>query len=304
MPAARTVVVGTRGSRLALAQTGWVVDRLRSLAPGDGAVAWETRVITTSGDRTTGPLTGDGAFVKEIQRALAAGEIDLAVHSLKDLPTDPVEGLVVAAVPERADPHDALVGRRLDALGPGARVGTGSPRRSAQLLHARPGTVVVPIRGNVPTRVEAARNGTLDAVVLAAAGLGRLGLEPDDILPAELMLPAPGQGALALETRADDEHLRALLAGLHHEPSAAAVTAERALLRRLGGGCLLPVGALAVPQPDATLVLTACATSVGGDEQVRASARAPLSGAAGLGDEVGADLAAQGALELLGAGGG
>jgi hydroxymethylbilane synthase len=302
MPAARTVVVGTRGSRLALAQTGWVVDRLRSLTPE--AVAWETRVITTSGDRTTGPLTGDGAFVKEIQRALAAGEIDLAVHSLKDLPTDPVEGLVVAAVPERADPHDALVGRRLDALAPGARVGTGSPRRSAQLLHARPGTVVVPIRGNVPTRVEAARTGTLDAVVLAAAGLGRLGMAPDDLLPADVMLPAPGQGALALETRADDAHLRALLAAVHDEPSAAAVVAERALLRSLGGGCLLPVGALAVPQPDGTLVLTACATSADGAEQVRASGRGPLAGATALGEEVGAGLAAQGALELLGGDGG
>ncbi|MGH2688884.1 MAG: hydroxymethylbilane synthase, partial [Actinomycetota bacterium] len=117
MRTAPTVVVGTRGSRLALAQTGWVLDRLRSLTPGDPTVAWETRVITTSGDRTTGPLTGDGAFVKEIQRALAAGEIDLAVHSLKDLPTDPVDGLVVAAVPERADPLDALVGRRLEDLG-------------------------------------------------------------------------------------------------------------------------------------------------------------------------------------------
>ena len=302
MPAARTVVVGTRGSRLALAQTGWVVDRLRNLTPE--AVAWETRVITTSGDRTTGPLTGDGAFVKEIQRALAAGEIDLAVHSLKDLPTDPVEGLVVAAVPERADPHDALVGRRLDALGPGARVGTGSPRRSAQLLHARPGTVVVPIRGNVPTRVEAARTGTLDAVVLAAAGLGRLGMAPDDLLPADVMLPAPGQGALALETRADDAHLRGLLAAVHDKPSAAAVVAERALLRSLGGGCLLPVGALAVPQPDGTLVLTACATSADGAEQVRASGRGPLAGATALGEEVGAGLAAQGALELLGGGGG
>jgi hydroxymethylbilane synthase len=301
MPTTRAVTIGTRGSRLALAQTGWVIERLRAL---DDTVAWEPKVITTSGDRTTGPLTGDGAFVKEIQRALAAGEIDLAVHSLKDLPTDPVEGLVVAAVPERADPHDALVGARLGDLQPGTRVGTGSPRRSAQLLHARPGIVVVPIRGNVPTRVEAARSGSLDAVVLAAAGLGRLGMQADDILPEGVMLPAPGQGALALETRAGDDELRARLVPLHHGPSAAAVTAERATLRELGGGCLLPVGALALPQPDGSIVLTACATSADGAEQVRAFGRASFADAAAIGSEVGARLAAQGALELLGGTGG
>lgn len=279
-----------------------MIDRLTALDPG---VRWEPLVITTSGDRsgrTGAALTGDGAFVKEIQRALADGEIDAAVHSLKDLPTEPVAGLVVAAVPAREDPHDALVGAALDELTADATVGTGSPRRRAQLLHARPDLTVVPIRGNVPTRIAAVRSGPLQAVVLAAAGLARLGLEADDILPARVMLPAPGQGALGVECRADDAAMRARLATIDHPPTAAAAHAERAVLRRLGGGCLLPVGALGDVRPDGMLTLDAAVTAADGTRQARVSGTAPVGDAAGLAARLARELADRGALEILGAG--
>jgi hydroxymethylbilane synthase len=295
----KAVAVGTRGSSLALAQTRWVIARLLSLDPG---IRWEPVVITTSGDRSASAVRGDGAFVKEIERALLEGAVDLAVHSLKDLPTDPVEGLVLGAVPRRADPRDAVVGTRLDSLPPGARVGTGSPRRSAQLRHLRPDLLVEPLRGNVPTRVEAARSGRLDAVVVAAAGLERLGLEADEVLAPGRMLPAPGQGALAVQARAGDDDLRERLAGIHDAGAAAAVDAERALLRHLGGGCLLPVGALAEARPGGTLVLSGCATSSDGTRQVRAGGEAPLAEADELGSEVAGKLVDLGALDLLGAG--
>ena len=287
--------VGTRGSRLALTQTRWLGDRLERAVPGS---EWELARITTQGDRTTTALRGDGAFVKEIQRALIEGRIDLAVHSLKDLPTDPVEGLMLAAIPERADPRDALVGTPMGDLPPGARVGTGSPRRSAQVRRLRPDLEVVFLRGNVPTRVAKVADGELDAVVLAAAGLARLGIEPDQLFEPDEILPAPGQGALAVEVRADHHDLIRAVSLVDDPSTRAAALAERAVLRELGGGCMLPVATLGTVDGP-WLVVRASVTSADGSEQVVASGRGDPSCPLEVGAEVGRRLMEGGALGLL-----
>ena len=268
----RPLRLGTRASELATSQSGWVADRLR-----EAGLEVELVPVRTVGDVSRASLSeigGTGVFASALRQALHEGTIDLAVHSLKDLPTTPEPGLVVAAVPEREDPRDALVARdglTLSTLPRGAAVGTGSPRRAAQLAQVRPDLDVRDIRGNVGTRIAMVRDGRLDAVVLACAGLSRLGRldEATDRLDLQTMLPAPGQGALAVECRdgdaplaelpADvaltDADLRALLAQvLEHPPTRAAVTAERAVLNRLEAGCTAPVGAYAAPAtaPDAS----------------------------------------------------
>jgi hydroxymethylbilane synthase len=247
----RRIVIGTRGSALAQWQTQHIVREIMRLAPD---LQVEVRVIKTSGDkdqtRALADLGGLGVFTKEIENALLAHEIDLAVHSLKDLPTDIAEGLVIAAIPAREDARDCLVSRHavgLMQLPPGARVGTSSARRTAQLLALRPDLQIVPLRGNVDTRLRKAQSEDYDAVVLAAAGLVRLGRagEITEYLPFDWMLPDPGQGALAVEIRSDDSSLAELLAPLNHAATRAAVLAERAFLRALGGGCRMPMGACA-----------------------------------------------------------
>lgn len=293
--AGRALRVGTRGSHLALVQTEWVIRRLGSLAP---ELVWEPVVISTTGDMSARQARGDGLFVMEIREALLHGLVDLAVHSLKDLPTEPVPGLAVAAIPPRADPRDAIIGGRLESLPAAARVGTGSPRRAAQLRHLRPDLEVVPLRGNVPTRVRRARAGELDAVILAAAGLERLGIEPDEVLPLEQVLPAPGQGALAVEVRAGDQEPAALVERLDDPPTRAAVTAERGVLAELGGGCMLPVATFARID-DGVLLLHAAVTSSDGSRQIRLSERGdperPLDAASALARR----LLQVGALDLL-----
>jgi hydroxymethylbilane synthase len=239
----RRVIVGTRGSALALAQTQEVLEQLKACHP---AVEFVTKVIRTSGDR--GQIREIGAFVKELEDALQRGEIDLAVHSLKDLPTQLPGGLVIAAVPRRADSRDVLISRdglTLKALPQGARLGTGSPRRMAQLLALRGDLEIVSIRGNVDTRLRKLKAGEVDALVLAAAGLERLGLinRINELLSLETMLPAVGQGALAVEVRADDGFALELVKALDHPETRAAVTAERAFLQALGGGCRVPIAA-------------------------------------------------------------
>lgn len=243
--------LGTRASALATSQSGWVADHLR--AAGHEV---ELVLVRTEGDLSRRSLTeigGTGVFASALRDALHEGWIDLAVHSLKDIPTAPEPGLTIAAVPEREDPRDVLVARdglTLAELPPGARLGTGSPRRAAQLAQARPDLEVRDIRGNVDTRIGFVRKGELDAVVLARAGLARLGRldEVTDTLPLDRMLPAPGQGALALECRTDRlELVRELADALDHAPTRAAVTAERAVLARLEAGCTAPVAALATP---------------------------------------------------------
>ncbi|WP_432506519.1 hydroxymethylbilane synthase [Kineococcus arenarius] len=242
----RRLRLGTRRSALATTQSGWVADALRARGADVELVE-----ITTRGDTDRAPLAvigGTGVFVSALREALLAGEVDLAVHSLKDLPTAPAEGLALAAVPEREDPRDALVaagGRTLAQLPRGARVGTGSPRRRALLLDARPDLQVLPVRGNVDTRLRMVSSGELDAVVLAAAGLARLGRlgEATELLAARAFVPAPGQGALAVECRADDERVVAALGALDSPADRLAVLAERQLLASLEAGCSAPVGA-------------------------------------------------------------
>ena len=242
--------IGSRGSALALAQANWVKRRLEERYPGRPV---EIVTIKTSGDRfvdaALAAIGGKGVFVKEIEDALTEKKIDVAVHSMKDLPTELAAGLVVAAVPEREDARDALVsadGRSLSGLPAGSLIGTGSLRRQAQILHYRPDLSIRPIRGNVDTRLKKLDQGEVNALVMAVAGLKRIGRESriSEYLAPEICLGAVGQGALALETRAGDDLIGAV-AFLHHPATAHEVAAERAFLRRLGGGCLVPVGARA-----------------------------------------------------------
>ncbi|MGI8946655.1 MAG: hydroxymethylbilane synthase [Ornithinimicrobium sp.] len=245
---ARVLRLGTRTSTLAATQAGWVADRLR----GRGQDV-ELVPVRTEGDLSTAPLTqigGTGVFVSALRTALLDGDIDVAVHSLKDLPVAPEPGLVVAAVPEREDPRDVVITRTgvsLAELDVGAPVGTGSPRRAAQLQLLAPQVRIVDIRGNVDTRIAKVRSGEVDAIVLAAAGLIRLNRMEDatEILDLDRMLPAPGQGALAVECRTDDIGVRQACATLDHRGTRAEITAERALLHRLEAGCTSPIGALA-----------------------------------------------------------
>lgn len=247
----RPLRIGTRASRLALAQAEIAV---RSLSEVVGTEA-EIIPLTTRGDAISARqprgqwVASDGQFTRELERALLDRQVDLVVHSFKDLPTAPVDGLVIGAVLERADPRDCLLtadGGDLDDLPFGGRIGTSSPRRAAQLAATRCDLIAVPVRGNVESRLRRLESGEYDGLVLAAAGLDRLGIAvpPSARLPYEVMLPAPAQGALALQVRAGDDALRRAIAAVDHPPTRIAVEAERALLRRIGGGCLAPLGAL------------------------------------------------------------
>jgi hydroxymethylbilane synthase len=264
------VIVGARGSRLAQAMVQELVGHL-----GDcPVVRLKARSVMTDGDRDRKTPMRDlgggkgGAFTTQLEQELLAGRVDIAVHSLKDLPTAPPEGLVLAVTPPRADPLDALCGSTLEGLRPGARVGTGSTRRVAQLKALRPDVEVVPIRGNVPSRLAKARSG-LDAVLLAACGLRRLGLDDDitELLDPALFPPSPGQGALAVQVRAGDRELVEMLNAFGDPDADAAVRAERSLLGALHGGCSVPVGALAVRR-NGTLSIGAQVTSLDGRERV------------------------------------
>jgi hydroxymethylbilane synthase len=243
----------TRGSRLARAQTDLVIELL--------GVDAEPVVVDTVGDRRTDlpiwELGGRGVFVKEVQAAVLDGRADFAVHSAKDLPSSTPEGLTIAAVPERADARDALVGQRFDSLPPGARIGTGSVRRRAQLAWLRPDLTFAGLRGNMDTRLSKA--GDFAAIVVATAALDRLGRTPEitDVLPPGLLVPQVGQGALAVECRAGDGATLEVLATIEHQPSRRAVDAERAWLREVGGGCDLPVGAYATVAGDGRVTMTA-----------------------------------------------
>jgi len=248
--ATTTVRIGTRQSRLAMAQA-----RIAATAVAPGLGPTQLVPITTRGDAISArrPNAGwvevDGQFTRELERALLDGRVDLVVHSYKDLPTEPVPGLLIGAVLERGDARDCLVtanGRTLDELPFGARIGTSSPRRAAQLAAARSDLLAVPVRGNVESRLERLHAGEFDGLMLAAAGLDRLGIDvpAHARLPFDLVLPAPAQGALAIQLRAGDAALRAALGGVDDEPTRVGVEAERMLLRAIGGGCLAPLGAL------------------------------------------------------------
>lgn len=285
--------IGTRASPLALAQSRQIAQALAEAhgwepPPGEDGGPVELVRITTTGDRvrdrSLAAIGGKGLFTKEIEQALLDGAVDLAVHSLKDMPSELPPGLVIAAVIEREDPRDAFVGGaapRLAELPKGAAVGTGSPRRRAQLLALRPDLHVTDLRGNVHTRLERVRSGALDGTLLALAGLRRLGLEGEatEIMPPENMLPAVGQGVICVETRADDGKTRALLELIHHAPTAVAVAAERAFLARLDGSCRTPIAGLAearggevrlrgaVYAPDGRRVFTAARSGAAADAE-------------------------------------
>jgi hydroxymethylbilane synthase len=244
----KKVTIGSRGSALALAQTRWVAEALKKAWPD---LEIEMRKISTTGDRrdkvSFAQAGGKGIFTREIDLAQARGEIDLAVHSMKDVPTALSEGLVIAAVPERESPHDAAItrdGRSLEELSADAVVGTSSVRRRAWLKAWRPGLEVIEFRGNIDTRLRKLDGGLAEAIVLAAAGLARLKIaRKHEELPFSLMLPAPGQGALAITARLDDQEAQELVAPLNHAPTFDAITLERDLLARLGGSCHIPFSA-------------------------------------------------------------
>jgi porphobilinogen deaminase len=295
------LVIGSRGSALALWQARWVKDRLEALGE-----SCRIEIIRTTGDRIQDvPLAKVGAkglFTKEIEEALLAGTIDVAVHSLKDLPTELPKGLTLAAVPEREDPRDVLLGRSLSELPPRARVGTSSLRRAAQLRAIRPDLDIETIRGNVDTRVRKLDEGRYDAVVLASAGLRRLGLA-DRIVqwfdPAE-MCPAVGQGALAVETRGDGGPAHQACARLDHAETRAAITAERAVLGTLGGGCQVPIGAYAAVQ-GGRLHLRGIVISPDAARMVKREAEGPADEAAAIGRALAEDLLSGGGREILNA---
>ena len=296
--------IGTRGSPLALAQAEEVRFRLAA-AHGDLAKAGaiETHVIKTSGDkfvdRPLAEIGGKGLFTKEIDEALSAGAIDLAVHSMKDVPTWLPDGLRIACILPREDPRDALIGDGLTgvaALPPGARVGTASLRRRAQLLHIRPDLDIAMLRGNVATRVEKVANGEFAATLLAVAGLKRLDSAAHiaAVLPPEEMLPAVAQGAIGVECRADDDQTLAYLAALEHRESARCVTAERALLAALDGSCRTPIAALGEWRTGERIYLRALIARPDGKTIHRAEREGAATDGEAMGREVGAELRAAG----------
>jgi hydroxymethylbilane synthase len=295
--------LGTRGSPLALWQTRWVADALRA---HHARLRTDIVVIKTAGDRNRreplSRLGGKGLFVKDIEDALMQGEIDLAVHSMKDMPTVLPPGLRLGAIPRRADVRDVLIshdGRRLTEVKKPWRIGTGSLRRRAQLLALYPELQVQDIRGNVDTRLRKLRRGEVDGVVLAAIGLWRLGLQEaiTEYLPFEVMLPAVGQGALALEVRRDSD-IDALIEPLHDIPTGHAVLAERAFLAHLGGGCMVPIAALGQCQGD-ELHLRGLVSTPRGERMLRQEIRGPAVEAETLGKRLAERLLASGAADIL-----
>ena len=296
------ITIGSRGSSLALWQANWVKDRLA--AAGHEI---EIQIIKTSGDKLQNAALAasgtKGLFIKEIEEALLCGQVDLAVHSMKDLPTDLPEGLGVAAVPEREDPHDVLVskdGQLLHELPAGARIGTSSLRRQSQLLALRPDLQMVPLRGNVDTRLRKLDRGDCEALVLAGAGLKRLGFASriTSWFKEEDLCPAVGQGALAIEISLGNAAVRKAVALLDHPSTHQAVRAERFMLQALGGGCQLPIAAYA-QQDSGTMHLAGVVADPSGTRLLRAAASGKPEDPESLGKRVAAELIDQGAHELL-----
>lgn len=299
----RKINIGTRGSKLALVQAEWVLTKLREAIP-----TLEANIvkITTSGDRNTStPLdkfVGRGVFVKELENALLDGRIDMAVHSLKDLPTELPQQLALAAVTARLDPRDVLVtkNKKLAELAPGSRVGTGSRRRAIQLLACRPNLETCEIRGNVDTRLRKVLDGALDGVILAAAALIRLGCEDKitEYLPVEHFTPAVGQGALAIEIRSEDIELAALVRKINHQSTWHCITAERRFLQALGGGCRAPIAALGTISGN-TLKLIGMVADRYGNRILRASQEGDITSPEKVGEHLAQKMVGMGALELI-----
>jgi hydroxymethylbilane synthase len=303
-----TIKVGTRGSALALAQTQQILRRLKEIHPKLNFVIVP---IKTAGDRITSAAAlrkaGKGLFVKEIERALLAKKISLAVHSMKDLPSELPEGLVLGAVPERADPRDVFIGKNatpIDKLPPGSQIATSSLRRQSILKSLFPHLTFVEMKGNLDTRLEKLRHprSTLAGIIVAAAGVRRL--YPDNGIPAQPLaadqvVPAAGQGALALEIRGSDDAMKKLLAPVHHPPTAACVEAERELQRRLEGGCQVPMGAFAEASDDGVLKLTACIGTLDGRRVIRASQAGMIDAPLSIAEALETALVSAGAREIL-----
>lgn len=298
------IKIGTRGSKLALWQANWVKGRLEDRNPD---LSIELVVIKTSGDKILDvPLAaigGKGLFVKEIEEALMDGRIDLAVHSMKDMPADLPEGLIIGAVPERESPFDALIsnsGVRFQTLPQGASMGTSSLRRAAQIKHLRPDITIVPLRGNIDTRLAKLERGEMAAIILAAAGLTRLGLAEKitECLNETIMLPAVAQGALCIETRHNDPVVDNLVGTIDHSATHTAVIAERAFLKRLEGGCQVPIAALAKIDGD-YLSMAGLVADVDGSVVFRQQISGSTGDAVTLGTELAERLLGQGADEIL-----
>jgi hydroxymethylbilane synthase len=300
-----SLTIGSRGSKLALTQTNQVADMIREAIPG---VEVDIKIIATKGDRILDkPLSeigGKGLFTEELEAELRAGTIDLAVHSLKDLPTDDPEGLTIGASPKRVTPNDALVCTKyssLRELPAGATVGTSSLRRKAQLLAMNPDLNIVDIRGNIDTRMgKVTESGELDAVILACAGLERIDRSDviAEVIAPDLMLPAASQGVLGIQTRADDTELLDGLSSIHDPNTYAEATAERTLLAGLGGGCQVPIGALAKVEGD-TLTMNACVCSLDGKTFLCVTVVGAIADAEALGKQGAQELLKQGAVAII-----
>lgn len=301
---AREIIVGSRDSALAMWQTNWVVDNLKRLNPD-----YTFRIVSmkTQGDKildvALAKIGDKGLFTKELEHALLKREADMAVHSMKDLPTMLPEGLTIGAVCERVDPRDVVVARNglpLEQMPKGARIGTSSLRRCAQLLNFRPDLVLEPLRGNLNTRMAKLERDNLDAIILAAAGIERLGWGDriTERLSTDICLPAVGQGSIGIEIREGDEEVYEIVQKLNHFPSQAAITAERALLKKLEGGCQIPIGALGTLEGD-QLTVKGVVASLDGKDLIRSSITGPASEAAGLGERLAQQLIEMGADKIL-----
>ncbi|EIT85358.1 porphobilinogen deaminase [Fictibacillus macauensis ZFHKF-1] len=300
----RKIIVGSRRSKLALTQTNWFIDQLKKLGL---PFEFEVKEIVTKGDVildvTLSKVGGKGLFVKEIEQALLSKEIDMAVHSMKDMPALLPEGLMIGCTPKRVDPRDAFISHTYDSLASlpaGAIVGTSSLRRAAQLLHKRPDLTIRSIRGNIDTRLSKLKDGSFDAIILAAAGLERMGWSKETVtefLPISLSLPAVGQGALAIECRESDDELRQLLHHVNDDETFETVMAERAFLHTLEGGCQVPIAAFAQKESNGTISLTGLVGTPDGTNILKETAQSHDANI--LGVQLAVQLQEQGATEIL-----
>jgi hydroxymethylbilane synthase len=296
--------IGTRGSKLALTQSEWIKNKIQDQHPD---VRVELTIIKTAGDKIQdSPLSkigGKGLFVKEIEDALLQNRVDLAVHSMKDVPAELPDGLMLAAFPEREDPRDALISTGnvpIDGLPLKARLGTSSLRRAAQILHIRPDLEIAPLRGNVDTRLGKLNGGGLDCIILATAGLNRMGLQNriSQVIPTNKILPAIGQGALGLETRQNDEQTIGIIDFLNHEPTQIAVAAERAFLKKLEGGCQVPIAGLALLE-SGRLHFTGMVAEIDGTRIIQDQISGDPEDAAQMGKTLAGKLLDKGARKIL-----
>jgi hydroxymethylbilane synthase len=299
----REITIGTRGSKLAVIQAQWVLAKLREATPGLEASIVK---ITTRGDRDSSTaldkFAGQGVFVKELEKALTDGKIDLAVHSLKDMPTEIPRGLFLAAITARLDPRDVLISRagKSAELAPGSIIGTGSQRRAVQLHSLRPDLETCGIRGNIDTRLRKVSKGEVDGIVVAAAALIRLGWQEKitEYLPTDYFTPAVGQGALGIEIRSEDKETALLASAINHEPTWQSVTAERTFLRALGGGCRAPIAALGIVSDD-VLKLTGMVASIDGNRILRATEEGDAQAPEQVGNQLAQKMMDIGALDCI-----